>query len=94
MGEFFAVVAGGIVAILISVVAEKTGRKALTITIGMLLGVAVAIIGALLGVIWLIILGGVVFIGPLFYIQTLIEERARKKKEHKEKEKEADQDST
>ena len=35
----------------------------------------------------------VIFIGPLFYIQGIVEEKARKKKEEREKEKETNQDS-
>ena len=88
---FFAVL--GIVAFLIGFIAEKSGRKTLTIILCMLLGLVILLFGFWIENIWVFLSGAVIFIGPLFYIQGIVEEKARKKKEEREKEKETNQDS-
>ena len=89
---FFVVL--GIVAFLIGFIAEKSGRKTLTIILCMLLGLVIVLIGFWMENIWVFLSGAVIFIGPLFYLQGIVEEKARKKKEKKEKENKSDQDST
>ena len=60
----------------------------------MLLGLVIVLIGFWMENIWVFLSGAVIFIGPLFYLQGIVEEKARKKKEKKEKENKSDQDST
>ena len=88
---FFAVL--GIVAFLIGFIAEKSGRKTLTIILCMLLGLVILLFGFWIENIWVFLSGSVIFICPLFYIQGIVEEKARKKKEEREKEKDTNQDS-
>ena len=96
MGEFLLVVGAGIVAILVAVIAEKSGRKILVVSITIVLCLVLGLIGIFYDLKWFIASGIAVFLGVVMYIGGTLQELARKKKEEKEKEKEkeADQEST
>ena len=84
----------GLVAILVGVIAEKSGRKVQTIIICIFLAIVIVLAAFWLENVWVLLFGGMIFVGSLFYAQGLVEEKARKKKEEREKEKGTDQNST
>ncbi len=93
MWEFLFVIGVGLVAVLLAVIAEKSGRKILVASITIILCLVLGLIGIFYDLKWFLAFAIVVFVGVVIYVGGTLEELVKKKKEEKEKEKEADKDS-
>ena len=85
MGEFLLVVGAGIVAILVAVIAEKSGRKILVVSITIVLCLVLGLIGIFYDLKWFIASGIAVFLGVVMYIARASKEEKRRKRERKRK---------